>query len=122
MRNMSFTLTTEQLLAGIKRVTRRTGWLTLKRGDLIQPVKKCMGLKPGEHIEPLRAPLRIISVRRELLCRMTDDVSYGISECALEGFGEHPTLCKPSEFIDFFCKTHKCTPADFVTRIEFDYT
>lgn len=122
MRNMSFALTTEQILAGIKRVTRRTGWLTLKPGTLIQPVKKCMGLKPGEHIEPLRAPLLIISVRREPLRRMTDDVSYGIAECALEGFSSHPTLCKPPDFIDFFCKTHKCTPDAFVTRIEFEYT
>lgn len=53
MRHISCALTTQQILDQSKDVTRRLGWLHLKAGDLIQPVKKCMGLKPGEKIEKL---------------------------------------------------------------------
>ena len=122
MRYMSFTLTPDRVLDRTKTVTRRTGWTTLSPGQLIQPALKCMGLKRGEKVQRLGAPILTVSVRRERLRRMTDDVSYGLAECALEGFGSHPTLCRPSEFIVFFCKTHRCAPDDFVTRIEFEYT
>lgn len=123
MRNMSFALTTDQVLAGTKTVTRRLGWEKLKAGDLVRPVKKCMGLKPGEKIQPLRDPIRIVSARRERLDLMTSDVAYGIYECILEGFGDHPTLRFPSEFVPFFCGSHRpCAPHWLVTRIEFEYT
>ena len=122
MRNMSFALTTEQIRAGTKTVTRRIGWLHAKPGDLIRPVRKFMGLKPGERLEVLRDPLVIVSVRRELLRAMTDDIEYGFRECELEGFGEHPTYRWPSEFVEMFCGTHKgCTPDTVVTRIEFSF-
>lgn len=122
MRNMSFALTTDQIKAGTKTVTRRAGWLHLKPGDMLRPVKKCMGLKPGEKIDPLRDPLRVVSVRREPLKAMTDDLDYGFRECELEGFGEHPAYRWPSEFVAMFCSTHKgCTPETEVTRIEFEY-
>jgi hypothetical protein len=52
MRLMSFALTEQQILDGTKDVTRRLGWLFLKRGDLIRPVRKCMGLKRGERPIP----------------------------------------------------------------------
>jgi len=45
MRNMSFAMTTNQILAQTKTVTRRFGWWNLKTGDVVQPVKKTMGLK-----------------------------------------------------------------------------
>lgn len=123
MRNMSFALTVPQIQAGTKDVTRRLGWLHLKRGDLIQPVRKCMGLKPGETIERLRAPLLIVDVRREPLDLMTTNLDYGIDEVRREGFAEHPTYRWPSEWVAMFCATHKgCTPATVVTRIAFDYT
>jgi len=122
MRNMSFALTTDQVMEGIKDVTRRLGWLNLKSGDLIRPVKKCMGLKKGEKPVPLRGPVRVISVRREPLRRMLDDVDYGFAECAREGFGDHPQYRWPSEFVAMFCATHRgCTPETTVTRIEFAY-
>jgi hypothetical protein len=118
MRNMSFSMTTEQVQNGTKTVTRRLGWLHLKYGELVLPVRKCMGLKPGEKIEPLRDPVRVASTIREPLRRMTDDLEYGREECIREGF---PDLT-PAQFIEMFCASHKpCTPDTVVTRIEFEY-
>lgn len=123
MRNMSFALTVPQIQAGTKDVTRRLGWLQLKPGDLIQPVRKCMGLRPGETIERLRAPLRIVDVRREPLDMMTTDPDYGFEEVRREGFADHPTYRWPSEWVRMFCASHKgCMPHSIVTRIEFAYT
>lgn len=122
MRNMSFALTTRQIEDGTKTVTRRLGWKNLKPGDMVRPVKKCMGIKPGEKICVLREPLRVVSVRREQLNRMTEDPEYGLAECEREGFAGHPAYRWPSEFVTMFCTTHKgCTPETEVTRIEFAY-
>ncbi len=118
MRNMSFAMTTGQIQDGTKTVTRRLGWLHLKPGDMLRPVRKCMGLKPGEKIEALREPVRVISPSREPLRRMTDDLEYGRAECIREGF---PDLT-PAQFVAMFCASHKpCTPETIVTRIEFEY-
>jgi hypothetical protein len=107
MRNMSFALTTDQIMEGTKTVTRRLGWLNLK---------------PGDKLDVLRDPLTVISVRREPLQAMTDDLDYGFLECELEGFGTHPYYKWPSSFVAMFCATHKgCTPETMVTRIEFNY-
>jgi hypothetical protein len=122
MRNMSFALTTPQIMEGTKTVTRRLGWLHLKVGDQLRPVKKCMGLRPGEKLEVLRDPITVIGIRREPLSLMLFDPDYGSRECALEGFGEHPDYRWPSAFVEMFCATHKgCTPETIVTRIEFAY-
>lgn len=119
MRNMSFALTTDQILAGTKTVTRRMGWRNLKAGELFRPVKKCMGLKPGEKIQPIRAPLLARHVRFEELNSMLLDSIYGYQECIREGF---PTMT-PQQFVEMFCDTHKgCTPLTLITRIEFEYT
>jgi hypothetical protein len=97
---MSFALTTQQIIDGTKNVTRRLGWL-----------------KPGEKVEKLRAPLRVVGVRREPLRWMTDSV-FGDDECKREGF---PHL-SPEQFVEMFCATHKgCTPHTVITRIEFAY-
>lgn len=123
MRNMSFALTTDQVINGDKDVTRRLGWLTLSPGALIRPVKKCMGLKKGEKPFPLRDPVRVVSVRREPLRKMIDDPEYGIAECAREGFGNHPVYGLPAGFVAMFCATHRgCTPETMITRIEFSYS
>lgn len=123
MRNMSFALTVPQIQAGTKDVTRRLGWQHLKRGDLIQPVRKCMGLRPGETIERLRAPLLVVDVRREPLNMMTTDLDYGMAEVRREGFADHPTYRWPSEWVRMFCASHKgCMPHSVITRIEFAYT
>ena len=118
MRNISFALTTDQIRAGTKIVTRRMGWLNLAPGTLLQPVRKGMGLKPGEKIERLRGPIRVTSVRRESLRRMLDEPRYGQLDCFYEGFPDYT----PASFIDMFCRSHKgCTPDSVVTRIEFEY-
>lgn len=116
MRNMSFTMTKEQILAGTKTVTRRTGWLNLKPGDLICAVKKGMGLKKGEKIERLRT-LRIVSVRREQLNNMLTDYLYGQFECVLEGF----PFMTPGEFVGMFMRANGCAHDEFITRLEFEY-
>jgi len=122
VRNMSFALTTAQILDGTKDVTRRLGWVFLKPGDLIRPVRKCMGLRPGEKLDVLRDPLRIVDVRREPLQMMTDDIEYGFEEVRREGFAGHPEYHWPSTWVAMFCATHKgCTPATVITRIEFAY-
>lgn len=122
MRNMSFALTKEPMLARTKRVTRRLGWEFLKVGDRVQPVEKCMGLKPGEKIVRIGPPIIITELRREPLDALTKDVDYGWVECALEGFAG--TIHQfPTQFVSMFCNTHRgCTPQTVVTRIAFEFT
>jgi hypothetical protein len=121
MRNISFSLTTDQVKNRTKTVTRRHGWRFLKPGDVLCGAKKCMGLKPGEKMERL-ATIRVVDIRFEPLRAMTDDIKYGFSETNKEGFGDDPKLKWPSAFVEFFCGSHKdCTPDTEVTRIEFEY-
>ncbi|TAM33142.1 MAG: hypothetical protein EPN61_18540 [Burkholderiaceae bacterium] len=121
MRNMSFMLTKQQIRDRTKTVTRRMGWLKLRPGDLLCAVEKGMGLKPGERVERIDT-IRVVDVRQEPLKAMLEDVDYGMAECVKEGFGDHHTLRWPSEFVVFFCGSHKgCTPESLVTRIEFEY-
>ena len=64
MKNISFSITTEQFKNRTKTVTRRLGWKTLKAGQHLMGCKKCMGLKPGEKIEKL-GEIRIVRVWQE---------------------------------------------------------
>lgn len=74
MRHMSFALTTPQMRAKTKTVTRRKGWLFLEPGDRLQAVVKGQGLKKGERVEKIGV-IEVVSVRRESLnCIMTDDL------------------------------------------------
>lgn len=114
MRNMSFTLTTEQIRKRTKTVTRRLGWTFLKPGDLICAVEKIRGLKKGEKVKRL-ATLLVTSVHRESLEELF--APNGLDEVAHEGF---PGM-SPDDFIDFFAESHKCAPDAVVTRIAFDY-
>lgn len=119
MRNMSFALTTKQIRARTKTVTRRLGWQFLKPGDLVRAVVKAQGLKKGEKVEPLGV-LRIVGVRVEPLRRMLDDFAYGHEECKREGF--YAGFCsKPIFFVPWFCSTHNIDAGFPVTRIEFEY-
>jgi len=121
MRNTSFMLTKDQIRTRTKTVTRRLGWWKLEPGDVLRGVEKGMGLKPGEKVVPL-ATIKIVSVRAEPLRALTDDATYGLVECEKEGFGTHPSLRWPSEFVRFFCGSHKgCTPDSTVNRIEFEF-
>lgn len=121
MRNMSFMLTTQQIRKRTKRVTRRLGWEFLKPGDLVCAIEKGQGLKKGETVKRL-AVLRVTSVRREPLGRMTDEWEYGLRECRLEGFPPPHRYSHPSAFVRFFCTTHRgCRPDTIITRIAFGY-
>ena len=111
MRMMSFALTESQLMDGSKTVTRRTGWLTLTPSTRLLAVRKAMGLKPGEKVQPL-CEIEVVSVRREYL----SDIDK--ADCIAEGF---PHL-SPDEFALMFRKHMgiKVPPDEFqVTRIEF---
>jgi len=122
MRNMSFALTTTQILDQSKDVTRRLGWEFLKVGDLLRPVRKCMGLRPGEKLDVLRDPIIVVGLRRERLDRMVTDLVYGRDEVRREGFAGHPDFGEPAAWVAMFCATHKgCTPERVITRIEFAY-
>lgn len=110
-RNMSFMLTTQQVLAGTKDVTRRHGWWSLKAGDQLNAVEKGMGLKRGQKMVKLRR-IEVVSIRHEQLDAITPD------DVVREGF---PNMT-PLQFIELFCQTHQgCTPATIVNRIEFKY-
>lgn len=106
---MSFALTTQQILDRTKTVTRRRGWANLKPGTLIRAVRKGMGLKPGEQVEPL-AILCVVGVRREPLHAIDDD------DVECEGF-----IMPAHEFIEMFCGEMGGDRYQIVTRIEFRY-
>ena len=114
MRNMSFSLTTEQIRAGTKTVTRRTGWVFAKVGDKYNPVVKGQGLKKGEKVDRIRGPLRVVRVQRQWVgcigCEENGTAKEGLPEMA------------PLDFVIMFCKANKCNLATLVTRIEFEYT
>jgi hypothetical protein len=115
MRNISFALTTPQFLARNKTVTRRNGWRKLKVGEVLCAVEKGQGLKRGEKVVRLGC-IKVTDVRREPLRRLLDDADYGSAEVGREAFPEQ----SPSEFVEFFCRTHLgCTPDSEVTRIKY---
>lgn len=121
MRNISFMLTPDQIKNRTKTVTRRVGWAKLESGQLLRGVEKGMGLRAGEKVKEL-AVIRVVSVRPEPLSAMIEDLDYGFAECEKEGFGDHHTLRWPTQFVEFFCNSHRgCTPQTVVTRIEFEY-
>lgn len=117
MRKISFFLTRPQVLARIKRVTRRVGWDFAMSGMKLQPVEKCQGLKAGEHQVPLGCQIILVSVRKEPLTRLIDDPAYGAIEAALEGFPGWTG----QQFVDFICKQPGVYPARQLNRLEFDY-
>jgi hypothetical protein len=107
---MSVALTTPQVIARSKTVTRRDGWLFLKPGDRLTLCPKVMGFRRGEHPERI-VDVEVLSVRRERLDAITAD------DVAAEGLE-----MTPAEFVSFFCRTHKgCRPDSEVTRIKWRY-
>jgi hypothetical protein len=113
MRNMSFRLTTDQVRNQTKTVTRRVGWKGAKVGDIVQPVVKGQGLKKGEKVEKIGAPIRFVSVEREPLGRMLGREG----EASREGF----PMMSSIGFVNMFCEHNGCDPDDEITRIEFEY-
>jgi hypothetical protein len=108
---MSFALTTPQILAQTKTVTRRMGWATAKPGDIVQPIEKGQGLKKGETVTKIGPPIRFVQVSREILADITPQDVYR------EGFPRLTTR----EFIRMFKRHHGCRRSVVVTRIEFEY-
>lgn len=106
-------MTTSPLLERRKTVTRRFGWWHLKPGDIVQPVRKAMGLRKGETVQKLGYPIRIVSVRKEPLNAITQE------DVIKEGF--HPSVT-PEMFVEVLCTHYKCKPDALVNRIEFEYT
>jgi hypothetical protein len=125
VRNISFALTTAQVRARTKTVTRRRGtWWSkvLKPGDLLCAVEKSQGIKRGGLVR--LGTIRVASVRVELLSRIFDNVAatpdYGASgllETAREGFPEMTGM----EFARMFVAHMGGVYAQLVTRIEFEY-
>lgn len=109
-RNMSFSLTTDQVRARDKDVTRRLGWWFLNPRDVVNAVVKAMGLRKGEKIERI-CRIRIVSTRPEPLYAITE------KEVLREGF---PYLGRQG-FIEMFCRHNKCAVDVTVNRIEFEY-
>ncbi len=112
MQNMAFSLTTPQMYAKTKTVTRRDEytWRSLKPGDVLMAVVKGQGLRKGEHVEQI-GPIRIVSVYIERLYEITlDDIER-------EGFAG---MGRP-EFCRFYMEgTKGATPDMRVRRIEFE--
>lgn len=113
MRHMSFALTTAQVRQRTKTVTRRLGWKNLQVGTLVQPVVKAQGLKKGERVQTLGAPIRILAVTREPL----GSILGRPGDVRREGF---PAM-SGVEFVNMFCDHNGCEPDDEITRIEFEY-
>ena len=109
-RNMSFSITTNQIRERSKTITRRLGWWFLKPGEIVTACEKCMGLKKGEKVTKI-CTIRIVSTRKEKLYQIDKP------DVTREGF---PNMT-PDDFIWMFCNHNKCTPETEVNRIEFDY-
>lgn len=120
-RLIAASLTEEQVLDGSKTVTRRLGWWTDKRGrrlvvegDRLRVVRKSMGRRRGDYVEPLvyLAVWEVTGVRREPL------EAIDVDDVAREGFPGW----SPDEFVRFFCRTHRgCQPGTAITRISVRY-
>jgi len=117
-------MTTDQIRAKTKTVTRRLGWLNLKPGEILQAVEKAQGLKKGERMKKIGL-IRVVDVRREPLLKLLLECpsyggapGYGEEEMILEGFPGRD----PNDFVDFFLRghDHNYTEED-ITRIQFEY-
>ena len=104
-------LTTPQMRARTKTVTRRLGWWFLTSGDLVMAVEKSRGRRKGEQMVRI-APIRIVNTRAESLKKIdAEDVRR-------EGFAQ----MSRGDFVDHFCATHRgCIPETKVNRIAFEF-
>lgn len=109
---MSFALTTPQMLACTKTVTRRKGWRDLQPGTLLQAIEKGQGLKKGEKVVKLGV-IRVVDVRREPLFAIIRE-PFGADR---EGFPELTAM----QFMHRFCGGARCSKTDEITRIEFEH-
>ena len=129
MRNMSFALTTEQIRARTKTVTRRKGtwWASvLKPGTLLCAVEKSQGIQKGG-LGRL-CVIRVVSVLTEPLDEISEECSlcpdererelgYACAGPLSEGF----PVMSCGEFVGMFRKHMGGSSDQIVTRIEFEY-
>ena len=109
--NLSFALTTRQVRARQKTVTRRSGRRRYRVGQVIQPIVKGQGIPKGGHVEKIGGPIRVVDVRREKLNAIT------AADVAREGF---PGMT-PAEFVALYRRANGGRRDQIVTRIEFEY-
>ena len=112
-RNMSFSMTTEQVRRRQKDVTRRFGWRKLKPGDRLMAVERCMGLARGEKVKPI-CEIEVVSVLTERADAILD---YPKDECVREGYPD----IDAAQFMTLLCEANRKRPEDPVQRIEFRY-
>lgn len=113
-RLISFALTEPQVRNRSKTQTRRLGWQNAKVGERLTGCRQVMGRRRKDGtVDPLVriTDVEVVSVRRERLDAITP------KDVAAEGFPGWT----PAKFVDFFCRSMKCTPDTEVTRIEFAY-
>ncbi|MCB1622304.1 MAG: hypothetical protein KDI44_16375 [Thiothrix sp.] len=103
-------MTTRQVMAETKDITRRFGWWFLKPGDRIQAVEKAMGLKKGEKINRLKL-IEVVSTRSEPLNTITPE------DVIREGFPGWT----PEQFVQMRVDHYRINPDRAVNRIEFRY-
>ncbi len=77
-------------------------------------------MQSGDTLQTL-AYIRVVDVRIEPLLRLEWEPIYGLDECRQEGLSDHPILCEPSAYVQFFCRLYGCEATTFVTRIQFEY-
>ncbi|WP_245721257.1 hypothetical protein [Nocardia pseudovaccinii] len=110
-RLMSVSLTEPQVIAREKTVTRRMGWRMARVGDQLTLCRKVMGRKADEPLVRI-AQVEITAISREPLAAISQ------ADLVAEGF---PNMTA-SEFVAFFCSTHRgCRPDSLVTRIQWRY-
>jgi len=106
---MSFALTTPQMRARTKTVTRRNGWCHLKPGERLIAIEKGQGLKKGER-QVVIGEIEVVSVRREPLTAITPD------DVKREGFPDRTV----KDFVLGYMGANRGTYIHSdVTRIEF---
>ncbi len=116
MKRMSFFLTTPQMLARTKTVTRRLK-CRLKVGERFTAIEKGQGLQKGEKQRVLGV-CEVVDISFQpvasIICYDNGDLTRN-DDCVREGF---PQMIG-HQFVDMFCKAMKCTPADSCYRIQF---
>lgn len=115
---MSFFLTTPQMLARTKTVTRRLK-CRFRIGERFIAIEKGQGLKKGQkqHVLGVCEVTEISHERLSTIFAYDDQVAGMNYETTREGF---PRMMA-HEFVTMFCKNMKCIASDLVYRIAFQF-
>lgn len=121
-RLMSVAFTEQAVRERAKTVTRRKGWMFAKPGDRLTLCRKVMGRKSGDPLVRI-CDVEVVSVRREPLRAMLDDLDYGFAETEREGMHvQDAAAIFPSVFVErYFERAQGMSSDDEVTRIEWRY-